>query len=356
MHLKFRNINEAFHVMVHHLHTGKILTNVTASRYGECCQVEELLAITYEQPQERVLVNRARDANPFFHVYEAMWMLAGRNDVRSVAYYVGRMKMFSDDDHTIHDAYGYRWRHLSRHGDQLKDIISNLERNRLCRRQVLQMWDAEEDLTRVTHHPECVAVPCNLIATFQVEDREYLNMSVFNRSNDIVWGMLGANAVHFSFLQEYVAAAADLAIGRYEQITVNGHFYTKNWKPAEWQADQTPSPYADGCVFHPVSLFPRGVPTVRQEFDSQLHEAVDLYGGPLQDNEVDVRWTLPFLETVLKPMCVAWHYHKKRDYGNALMYAKRITDKAWHRAANDWLEKRARQYEGDGPNYGDGNQ
>jgi hypothetical protein len=36
---------------------------------------------TYANPAERVLFSPMRDANPFFHLFEALWMLAGRNDL-----------------------------------------------------------------------------------------------------------------------------------------------------------------------------------------------------------------------------------------------------------------------------------
>ena len=40
-----------------------------------------------------------------------------------------------------------------------------------------------------------------------------LQMTVHCRSNDIIWGTYGANAVHFSILQEYVAARIGVDLG-----------------------------------------------------------------------------------------------------------------------------------------------
>jgi hypothetical protein len=37
----------------------------------------------YSAPTQRVLFSPMRDANPFFHLMEALWMLAGRDDVAS---------------------------------------------------------------------------------------------------------------------------------------------------------------------------------------------------------------------------------------------------------------------------------
>jgi len=50
-------------------------------------------------------------------------------------------------------------------------------------------------------------------------------MVVFNRSNDMVWGCYGANAVHFSFLHEFIGRSTGLPLGTYTQVSVNLHAY-----------------------------------------------------------------------------------------------------------------------------------
>ena len=52
-----------------------------------------------------------------------------------------------------------------------------------------------------------------------------LNMSVTNRSNDIVWGLFGANAVHMSILHEYMAARTESKVGVYTHFSNNAHAY-----------------------------------------------------------------------------------------------------------------------------------
>jgi len=81
------------------------------SRVGEVYEFPEAVATDYWKPWERVLFDPARNANPFFHIFESMWMLAGRNDVDWVAKFNPRMREFSDDGKIQHGAYGYRWRY-----------------------------------------------------------------------------------------------------------------------------------------------------------------------------------------------------------------------------------------------------
>lgn len=191
------------------------------SRNGPVVRAPFPVATVYSEPLERVVSWAVRDANPFFHLYEALWMLAGRRDVAGPARYAKNMMNYSDDGETLHDAYGYRWRyHFKR--NQLRTIINRLkkgdENDRQC---VLQMWDARVDLNR-----KGKAIPCNLIATFQVDPIwKALDLVVFCRSNDIIWGTYGANAVHFGFLLEYVCVESGLEVGKYTQISVNYHAY-----------------------------------------------------------------------------------------------------------------------------------
>src|SRR5437667_12765939 len=108
MHLKYRNVNYAFKGLVTDIHSGKIWTRDTESRNGPVMVVDEPVIIIYTHPRERVLLNYYRDANPFFHLYESLWMLAGRNDLKSLEFFVGHMKDYSDDGLTFNGAYGHR--------------------------------------------------------------------------------------------------------------------------------------------------------------------------------------------------------------------------------------------------------
>ena len=189
------------------------------SRNGDVLVSPEPVTTVFQRPEERVLFWPQRDANPFFHLYESLWMLAGRNDVRPLSRYAKQMLQYTDDGETLHGAYGYRWR---RHFeiDQLSFIIRQLKKDATDRRCVLQMWDADHDLGR-----DSKDLPCNLMVTFQINKHGLLDMSVFNRSNDIIWGLYGANAVHFSMLHDYMACSIGVPMGTYTHVSVNFHAY-----------------------------------------------------------------------------------------------------------------------------------
>jgi hypothetical protein len=141
MHHSFRNVNYAFESMVRGIESGDVPTQASPSRYGDVLRINGPVTITYEDPRERVLFAPGRDCNPFFHLFEALWMLAGRNDLAPIVYFNSKMKEFSDDGGiTQPDAYGYRWRkHFG--WDQLNAIVEELKKDHTSRRVVLSMWD-----------------------------------------------------------------------------------------------------------------------------------------------------------------------------------------------------------------------
>lgn len=354
MHFKYRNVNTAFRGLVTGFHDGSIKLATVPSRVGERLMVEEPVIVTFDQPRERVLFNTARDCNPFFHLYESMWMLAGRQDIAPLEYYSSGYKAQVDDGGpNANGAYGYRWR-KSRYWDsnqqtpgdpwiaevdQLAIIIDQLRRKPESSRVVLQMWNVEDDLMKMDTTKDCC---CNTHAYFLVEDGRYLNMSVCNRSNDMIWGMLGANVVHFSFLQEYLAAAIGLQVGAYHQITNNLHVYSSRWEPLKWLTenkcdyDYSVGEYDAWNGAYPLVLDPA-------TFDREVKVFADkAWGGQSGPHRL---YNEPFLQRVAWPMCIAFAYHKQREYDQALNALSACVADDWRVAGTNWIMKRKAMWE-----------
>lgn len=368
MELSFDHVGEAFTYLVDLFDADGNLGGdnanfaKTSSRAGDVIQYLRPATITFESPRNRVLINSARDANPFFHLYEAMWMLAGRNDVASPVNYNSKFGQFSDDGKIFNGAYGYRWRHAvfywypERNGfDQLDILIKHLIDKPDSRRAVLQMWNVEDDLLKIDSSKD---VCCNTAVYFTLRevsswDRDhfsdtcYLDMTVTNRSNDLIWGMLGANVVHFSFLQEYVAGCLGVSVGRYHQFTNNLHVYTNNnsgWHPEEWlQADTE-------VIQAGRTTLLKGV--TKEEFDREVNEFVDANDGRtfIDPN----RYKSDFLRLVAQPMLNTYAQYKLQKEADYPMYGDRsrarnwrdyvnkIGAEDWRRAAELWIGKRLR--------------
>lgn len=392
MHIVTRNVNTAFHTLVSIFHEGTANIVKKDSRNGPVMMIEEPVIITYTHPRERVLFNSARDANPFFHLYEALWMLAGRFDVKSVAYYASNMKNYSDDGITLNGAYGHRWRcgirsdeegNFRHDVDQIQIIINHLRTDPNSRRAVLQMWNVEDDLLKIGGLPAGVDptdnslfretkpskdVCCNLSVMFslrlanEIKTIGYLgpwpespinyrlDMTVTNRSNDMIWGLLGANYVHFTFLQEYMAAALGVEVGVYHHFTNNLHVYENNWKPEYWLegAEVQDYGYHIGAGSLPEFSLPNGesnsfIRLVKDQatFDREVKLFCGAFNGE-EDPIICVQgYKEPFLEMVAKPALMAFYRYKTmKDKTYALGCCKDIKSDDWRLACTQWLELR----------------
>lgn len=334
MEYRFRNVNDGFRRILSDIQERTLQTENADTRNGTVWRCTAPVLWSYERPWERVLFNQARDANPFFHVFEALWMLSGSNDVAPVSHYCRRMLDFSDDGETLHDAYGYRWRHQFKY-DQLEHIIGLLQSQPDTRRATLSMWDGHVDLLRTVYSPMCKAVPCNTHAYFQLR-KGALDMTVCNRSNDLVWGAFGANAVHFSFLQEYIAASLRRQMGSLHHFTNDLHLYTNNMSLDKWLEDKTFSAYDSHCGWNQVPLV--SPEDDLRTFDKEIKLFVEDPTG---------NYCSTFLREVACPMMRVWEAHKAREYDLAVKHLICIKATDWQFAADTWISKRRKLWEND---------
>ena len=99
------NVNSALPEAVWWLRTAGV---EFPSRNGPVIVAPGPVITTYTAPWQRVLFSKIRDANPFFHFFEALWMLAGRQDVKFLEQFTPRIREYSDNGSTLNGAYGYR--------------------------------------------------------------------------------------------------------------------------------------------------------------------------------------------------------------------------------------------------------
>lgn len=353
MEINGRGVNPVFDDLGHYLAVAGVEEN---SRNGPVIVAPEPVTVTYTAPTERVLFSPLRDANPFFHLMEALWMLAGRNDLAWPLYFNKNFGAYSDDGKTVWGAYGARWRNWFGQ-DQLEHIAKILQTDSESRRCVLAMWDAscvdaygnycDDDLRKGREGGR--DVPCNTHAYFDLRGGR-LNLTVCNRSNDLLWGLCGANAVHMSILLEYMAAWVGAPVGVYRQFSNNVHVYPANLPDTE-QACAKVSPQI--CIFDlavdasihdyykqgKVKPFPL-VTTDIKTWDADLKLFFELHNRLTTGTYKDV-----FFSTVALPMYNAWRERKEKR-GTGLEWARLIAAPDWRRACVDWIVRREARKEG----------
>jgi len=146
-------------------------------------------------------------------------MLTGAKNVAPLVDFNPRIAVYTEEL-DMHGAYGWRWREAF-NMDQLEETILQLKSNPKSRQVVISMWAPLLDFTT---HPWNDR-PCNTHLYLDCRGGK-LNMTVCCRSNDMLWGAYGANVVHFSILQEFIAQAIRLPMGVYRQFSNNFHVYT----------------------------------------------------------------------------------------------------------------------------------
>ena len=323
MEITVRNVNQAFGEIFWKLKAAGLKPENT--RNGPALVVPEPVITTYQCPQERVLFHPGRDANPVFHLLESVWMLAGRRDVAFLQRFNSRIGQYSDDGRNFNAAYGYRMRHHFGR-DQLDEVIKLLRRDPDTRQAVVQIWDPA-DLQKRT-----LDKACNLELIFDTRGHR-MNMTVYNRSNDIWWGAYGANAVHFSVIQEFVAAAVGLRVGHYRQVSNNLHLYTELY---DAQRYMTHPP--DHAVFdHYSSGHVRPAPLMLNgDYKLFLSECEAFCRDPFNGN---VEYKNPFFTHVAHPMAMVSRVRNSHA-GDGRAHAAKIRAEDWRRAVSEWIDRR----------------
>lgn len=315
------------------------------SRAGEVLVCPTPVSIVYEKPQQRVLFDPSRDANPFLHLYESLWLLAGRNDAVWLDQFVHDFSSrFAEDDGHLHGSYGFRWRnHFDVEGggnpnlpDQIDTVVQMLVKDPTSRRAMLQMWDPAADL-----NADKKDLPCNVAVMLRVRHEvtqciptikttPCLDMLVCCRSNDFCWGTMGSNVVQFSVLLEYLAGRIGVQVGHYTQMSFNLHLYTNILPKLE-----TPSPF----VGYPV-VQPMGEDWDRWDDDLgkfMLWTALDNLG------HADLSYANSWFKDTAEPMYHAhrlWKRGKRQEALNYLSWHEKSMAADWHKAVSEWFKRR----------------
>lgn len=173
-------------------------------------------SMKFARPEERFFVLPVRNGNPFAVVAEALWVLAGRNDITWLKRYIPMAPKFSDDGQTWRAGYGPRlrfWGCTGVPGDvydehvlawrshgacQITKVLEHLRKDLFTRQAVISLWDPGLDW--------CVSkdIPCNNWLQF-IWRQGMLHLNVTVRSNDAIFGFSHADVFIWSLLQEAMA-------------------------------------------------------------------------------------------------------------------------------------------------------
>jgi thymidylate synthase len=202
-------------------------------RGGKMREVPGVALLEVRDPRRRLSILQGRQADPWVSLCEFPWLIAGRADVSWVGRFLPRARDFSDDGKVWRAGYGPRlraWRSLAEFAhqteDQLAAVVRELIVNPATRQAVVSLWDPMEDLGLLG--VKFKDYPCTNWMHFQIKNGK-LDLTVTMRSNDLIWGYSGVNAVNFTLLQELVASLVGVELGVYRHVCDNMHVYERHF-------------------------------------------------------------------------------------------------------------------------------
>ena len=309
-----RNANDLYTDVLYRLKTAGVTQR---SRNGEVKALLEPTIWTMLNPAERVLFNYERNANPYFHVMETVWMFAGSKEVSWLKKFNARIASYAEDNGEVNGAYGHRWiTHFGR--NQIASVVKELREDPYSRQAVIGMYDPCQD-----HLTKWRDRPCNTHIYFRIIGGA-LDMTVCNRSNDAVWGLAGANIVHMTYLQELVASAVGVPLGRYYVMTNNLHIYRPHYHLLEAPVTLD---YYRGIEIDPYLLI-----TGDCDWYSFLYECREFIA-----HGSDRKYTNQWLEYTVKPMYE--HYMCRLNGDKDTYNTREVQATDWRLACDLWRER-----------------
>ena len=150
---------------------------------------------------------------------ELLWYLSGSDEYQFVEYYVPKYPQDGAGVPTVYAAYGPRLT------GSIDWVIGLLRAKPTSRRAVIPIyWPADCD----TKHSE---VPCTCTLQFLLRGTR-LELLVHMRSNDAFKGLPG-DLFAFTMIQELVARALDVELGRYKHLVGSLHLYDEDQNKAK---------------------------------------------------------------------------------------------------------------------------
>jgi len=225
-------INDCYKELVQGiLEEGQILV----SRGLETKEIRPV-TIILSNPRERFLMCPSRLVHPYFQIMESIWILGGRGDVDWISYYLSNMIKYSDGQREFHAPYGKRmrgWGHHRETGlnmagngfevDQFRSCYEYLKKDLNTRHAMMTFWVPFFNQYGI----DTIDRPCNVAFHFLIRNGA-LDLTIFNRSNDIHFGLAGVNVVQFSVILETMAALLEVPVGNQIHMTNSLHYYTES--------------------------------------------------------------------------------------------------------------------------------
>lgn len=195
---------------------------------------KELMQETFciECPTYNLAYIEGRNFSLMYALVESLLITLHENKLGFYTFFNENMKNYSDDGKVLYGAYGYRI------SDSLNDCINKLKKDMDTRQAVMNIYKLD-DLKADTKD-----TPCTIAIQFTIREQK-LNMHVYMRSNDLIWGT-PYDVFVFTNLQMVVANTLGIKVGEYYHTATSLHVYEQHFNLLEKVASSSAKPvYAE---------------------------------------------------------------------------------------------------------------
>jgi thymidylate synthase len=205
----FTNANEAFEVLYE-----------TILEYGDDINETKVLTnvgFKILNPLDNEITCEYRKWNKKYAEDEWQWYLSGNPNAIEISKKAKIWLNHMDENGNVNSNYGWQWLR----NEQLNKIIDKLKKDKYTRQAVISIYDGKE-IDKYNYD-----TPCTLAIHFQYFNNK-LNMTVFMRSNDLVYGFCN-DQYCFSNLLKLVSDALEMVPGEYYHFVSNLHIYKRHF-------------------------------------------------------------------------------------------------------------------------------
>lgn len=165
-------------------------------------------------------------------IYELLWFIKGDTNVAYLqSNGVTIWDEWADKDGNLGPVYGHQWRNWG--GDQLAQVIENIQSQPDSRRHIVSAWNVAEI-------PNMALPPCHLLYQFYVAEQR-LSCQIYQRSADLFLGV-PFNIASYALLTMMVAQVCGLKLGDLVHVLGDVHIYHNHYEAVQTQLQRTPHP------------------------------------------------------------------------------------------------------------------
>ena len=179
---------------------------------------KELMQETFciEDPNSSLIYIPGRNFSLVHAIHESFLIFCDDNHVKVAGYFNKNIAQFSDDGTTLYGSYGHRI------ATKMQGVLDKLKEDHDTRQALLTIHRVDDSIVK-TKDP-----PCTITLQFTIRD-EKLNMHVYMRSNDIVWGTT-YDVFVFTTIQKVFANTLGIPVGKYYHTATRLHMYERDFE------------------------------------------------------------------------------------------------------------------------------